>query len=261
MSWFQETSRSASSPRRWAVVLAWAGWMAGPAWADDVHVAVAANFVAPMQKLAVDFEKASGHKVVLVSGATGKFYAQIKNGAPFEVLLAADDDTPARLVAEGAAQPGTQFTYAIGKLVLWSAQPGLVDEQGAVLKRTDLHHLAIANPKLAPYGAAGLETLKKLGLLDAWQARFVQGENISQTYQFVASGNAELGFVALSQVWRDGQITAGSAWVVPSAYYAPIRQDAVLLNPGAGRPAAQALLKFLKGDAAKAVILSYGYAL
>jgi len=235
--------------------------MAGPAWADDVHVAVAANFVAPMQKLAVDFEKASGHKVVLVSGATGKFYAQIKNGAPFEVLLAADDDTPARLVAEGAAQPGTQFTYAIGKLVLWSAQPGLVDEQGAVLKRTDLHHLAIANPKLAPYGAAGLETLKKLGLHEAWQARLVQGENISQTYQFVASGNAELGFVALSQVWRDGQITAGSAWVVPSAYYAPIRQDAVLLNPGAGRPAAQALLKFLKGDAAKAVILSYGYAL
>lgn len=233
----------------------------GSAWADEVQVAVAANFAAPLQKIAAEFEKSTGHKVVVSAGSTGKFYAQIKNGAPFEVLLAADDETPARLVAEGAAQTGSPFTYAVGKLVLWSAQPGLVDDQGAVLKRSDLQHLSLANPKLAPYGAAGVETLKKLGVYEAWQARIVQGENITQAHQFVATGNAELGFVALSQVARDGKIASGSGWVVPPNYYTPIRQDAVLLNPGKGKPAAEALLKYLKGDAARAVILSYGYSL
>lgn len=248
-----------SAHRVLLLVMAWAG--AASAWADDVQVAVAANFTAPLQKMAADFERSTAHKLVISSGATGKFYAQIKNGAPFEVLLAADDETPTKLVNEGAAQPGTQFTYAIGKLVLWSAQPGLVDEQGAVLKRTDLQHLSLANPKLAPYGAAGIETLKKLGLFDAWQGRIVQGENITQAYQFVASGNAELGFVALSQVIKDGKIGSGSGWIVPASYYTPIRQDAVLLNPGKGKPAAEALLKFLKSEEAKAVILSYGYSL
>lgn len=232
-----------------------------PVLADEVQVAVAANFAAPLQKIAGEFEKVTGHKVVVSAGSTGKFYAQIKNGAPFEVLLAADDETPARLVAEGAAQTGSQFTYAIGKLVLWSAQPGLVDDQGAVLKRTDLQHLSLANPKLAPYGAAGVETLKKLGVYEAWQAKVVQGENITQAHQFVATGNAELGFVALSQVIKDGKIGSGSGWVVPPSYYTPIRQDAVLLHAGKGKPAAEALLKYLKGDAAKAVILSYGYSL
>lgn len=255
-------SKLSGAKRMFLVGVAVAAFCAmGSACADEVQVAVAANFAAPLQKIAAEFEKSTGHKVVVSAGSTGKFYAQIKNGAPFEVLLAADDETPAKLVAEGAAQTGSPFTYAIGKLVLWSAQPGLVDDQGAVLKRSDLQHLSLANPKLAPYGAAGVETLKKLGLYDAWQARIVQGENITQAHQFVATGNAELGFVALSQIIKDGKIASGSGWVVPPSYYTPIRQDAVLLNPGKGKPAAEALLKYLKGDAAKAVILSYGYSL
>jgi len=229
------------------------------AYADQVQVAVAANFIAPMQKIAAAFEKDSGYKVVLVSGATGKFYAQIKNGAPFEVFLAADTATPARLEEEGDAVSGSRFTYAIGKLALWSAQPGYVDGAGEVLKRGAFAHLAIANPKLAPYGAAAVETLKALQLFEAVQAKFVEGENIAQAQQFVASGNAELGFVALSQISEDGKITSGSAWIVPAQLHAPLRQDAVLLAKGKGRPAATALLDYLKSDKARALIKSAGY--
>ena len=229
------------------------------AFGDEVQVAVAANFTAPAKIIAADFEKQTGHKATLSFGGTGKFYAQIRNGAPFEVLLAADDETPAKLEKEGAAIPGTRFTYAIGRLVLWSAKPGYVDDKGEVLKKGEFRHLAIANPKLAPYGAAAIESLTALKLIEAVQPKFVQGENIAQTQQFVATGNAELGFIALSQVMKDGKITEGSAWLVPATLHQPIRQDAIILQPGKGKPAAEAWLKYLKGESARAVIKSFGY--
>jgi len=235
--------------------------LSAPLLAAEVQVAVAANFTAPMQKIAADFEKATGHKAALSFGATGKFYAQIKNGAPFEVLLAADDETPAKLEKEGFAVNGSRFTYAIGQLALWSAKPGYVDDKGAVLKQGAFDHLALANPKLAPYGAAAVETLTKLGLLGSIESKFVQGENIAQTFQFISTGNAELGFVALSQVYEGGKLKSGSGWLVPSALHTPIRQDAVVLTPGKDNPAVAALLKFLKTDQARAVIKSYGYEL
>ena len=229
------------------------------ACAADVQVAVAANFPAPMQAIAAGFERATGHKAQLAFGSTGKFYAQIRNGAPFDVLLAADDETPARLEKEGLAVGGSRFTYSIGQLALWSAKPGYVDDKGEVLKQGAFGHLAIANPKLAPYGAAAVESLDKLGLLAALQPKFVQGENIEQTFQFVSTGNAELGFVALSQVFDGGKLKSGSAWVVPPSLHAPIRQDAVLLARGKGNPAALTLLKYLKEDKARAIIKAYGY--
>ena len=231
------------------------------AHADEVQVAVAANFTAPMQQIAALFEKDTGHKALLAFGATGKFYAQIANGAPFEVLLAADDETPARLEKEGLGVAGSRFTYAIGKLVLWSASPDLVDAGGAVLKTGNFKHLALANPKTAPYGAAAMEVMGKLGVLPALQPRFVQGENISQTQQFIVSGNAELGFVALSQVFKDGKLGSGSMWMVPANLYEPLLQDAVLLAKGRDKAAPVALLAYLKGDKARAVIKSYGYEL
>lgn len=231
------------------------------AHAGEVPVAVAANFTAPMQKIAAAFEQATGHKAVLSFGATGKFYAQIKNGAPFQVLLSADDTTPARLEQEGQAVQGSRFTYAVGRLVLWSPREGYVDDQGQVLKAGDFTYLAVANPKLAPYGLAAVQTLEKLGLGERLQPRFVTGENIAQTYQFVATGNAQLGFVALSQVMEGGKIAKGSAWQVPEALHDPIRQDAVLLATGKDQPAAIALMKFLRSDAAREVIRAYGYGL
>lgn len=230
------------------------------AHADELSVAVAANFISPMKQIAADFEKDTGHKLILSYGATGKFYAQIKNGAPFEVLLSADDATPSRLAKEDVAVEGSQFTYAIGKLVLWSTKPAMVDSQGLVLKNGSFNHIALANPKLAPYGAAAVQTLQALGVYDDLAPKFVTGENIAQTHQFVSSGNALLGFVALSQVLVDGKIE-GSSWVVPSTLYAPIRQDAIILAKGKGKPAAESLMHYLKSDKASAVIQSFGYAL
>ncbi|MFZ4538180.1 molybdate ABC transporter substrate-binding protein [Propionivibrio sp.] len=229
------------------------------AHADEVQVAVAANFTAPMQQIAVMFEKDTGHKALLAFGSTGKFYAQIVNGAPFEVLLAADDETPIRLEKEGLGVAGSHFTYAIGKLVLWSANPDLVDAGGAVLKTGNFKHLALANPKTAPYGAAAMEAMGKLGVLPALEPRFVQGDSITQAHQFVVSGNAELGFVALSQVFKEGKLSSGSMWAVPANLYAPILQDAVLLGKGKDKPAPVALMAYLKGEKARAVIKSYGY--
>ncbi|MCC9598431.1 molybdate ABC transporter substrate-binding protein [Rubrivivax sp. JA1055] len=229
------------------------------AHAEEVQVAVAANFTAPAQKIAAQFEKDTGHVAKLSFGATGKFYAQITNGAPFEVLLSADDETPAKLEKEGQAAPGTRFTYAIGTLVLWSAQPGVVDAQGAVLKSGHFERVAIANPKTAPYGAAAVETMKALGVFDAVTPKLVQGENIAQAYQFVATGNAPLGFVALSQVFEDGALKSGSAWIVPAKLHQPIRQDAVVLAKGAANPAAKAWLAYLKSEKALTVIRAYGY--
>ncbi|MDP1529260.1 MAG: molybdate ABC transporter substrate-binding protein [Rhodoferax sp.] len=229
----------------------------GMAHAGQAHIAVASNFVAPMKTLASQFEQATGHTLTLSSGATGKFYAQIKHGAPFDVLLAADDDTPARLVREGDGN--TRFTYAIGRLALWSAKPELLDGTDAVLKQNRFRRLAIASPKLAPYGAAAGEVLAKLKLTDSVQGKFVIGENIAQTYQFVASGNAELGFVALSQVMQGSRLVGGSVWMVPATLHTPIRQDAVLLKHGANNAAARALLDYLKTPAAQTIIRSYGY--
>jgi molybdate transport system substrate-binding protein len=228
--------------------------------ADELSVAVAANFKAPAEAIADEFKKATGHKVLLSPGATGALATQIKNGAPFQVFLAADSVTPAKLIQEALAVDGTQFTYAVGKLVLWSARQGLVDEGGGILEKTDaFQHIAIANPQTAPYGAAAIEVLAQRKLLDTVRPKFVQGENIAQTYQFVASGNAELGFVALSQVFKEGKISVGSGWVVPQELYSPLRQDAVLLTRGKDSAAAKVWLEFLRGEAAGAIIASYGY--
>lgn len=244
---------------RFALALLAAVVTSSSAWADDVQVAVAANFTAPIQAIAKEFEKDTGHRLVTAFGATGQFYAQIKNGAPFEVFLAADDTTPAKLEAEGDTVKGSRFTYAIGTLALWSAKDGYVDAEGNVLKQNQFQHLAIANPKAAPYGLAATQVLQKLNLTDATRAKLVEGQNITQAYQFVATGNAELGFVALSQIYQEGKITRGSAWVVPAALHEPIRQDAVILAKGKDNPAAQALVDYLKGPKAAAVIAAYGY--
>jgi len=231
------------------------------AHADEVQVAVAANFTAPIQAIAADFEKDTGHKLIASYGATGQFYTQIKNGAPFEVFLAADDTTPAKLEKEGDTVAGSRFTYAIGTLALWSAKEGYVDDKGEVLKANQYQHLSIANPNAAPYGLAATEVLDKLKLTEATKAKIVEGQNISQAYQFVSTGNAELGFVALSQIYKDGKVTSGSAWIVPSALYSPIKQDAVVLAKGKDNAAAKALMDYLKGPKAAAIIKSYGYAL
>lgn len=238
--------------------LATAVWV-GAAHADTVAVAVASNFTAPMQKIAMEFEKDTGHKAQLSFGATGKFYAQIHHGAPFGVLLAADATTPEKLVKEGKAEAASRLTYAVGKLVLWSKDAGYVDNKGEVLKQNAFQHLAIANPKLAPYGMAAQQTLHKLGLLAQIQPKWVQGENISQTYQFAATGNAQLGFVALSQVMENGKIQSGSAWMVPAAMHDPIRQDAIILSHAKDNVAAKALMDYLKRDKARAIITAYGY--
>ncbi|AGZ35964.1 molybdate ABC transporter substrate-binding protein [Pseudomonas sp. SWI6] len=229
------------------------------AWADEVQVAVAANFTAPIQAIAKDFEKDTGHKLVAAYGATGQFYAQIKNGAPFDVFLSADDSTPAKLEHEQEIVPGSRFTYAVGTLALWSAKEGYVDAEGEVLKKNDFKHLSIANPKTAPYGLAATQVLDRLGLKEATQSKIVEGQNITQAFQFVSTGNAELGFVALSQIYKDGKVSNGSAWIVPSNLHAPIRQDAVILKKGKDNAAAKALVAYLKGPKAAAVIKSYGY--
>lgn len=233
----------------------------GTAQADEVQVAVAANFSAPIQAIAADFEKDTGHKLVASYGATGQFYTQIKNGAPFEVFLSADDTTPQKLESEGATVKGSRFTYAIGTLALWSAKAGYVDAEGQVLKDNHFQHLSIANPKAAPYGLAATQVLAKLGLTDQVKGKLVEGQNITQAYQFVSTGNAELGFVALSQIYKDGKVTGGSAWIVPADMHDPIKQDAVILDKGKDNPAAKALVDYLKGPKAATVIKSYGYQL
>ena len=230
------------------------------ALAETVHVAVAANFVEPLKNISGQFEQATGHKVMITGGSTGKIYAQIKNGAPYDLFLAADAKTPARLEQENAIVPGSRFTYAIGKLALWSAKPDYVDQHGEILKKQSFNHIAIAAPKLAPYGLAAMQTLEKMGLDKTLQPQIVQGENIGQTYQFIASGNAELGFVALSQIYKDGKLKNGSAWIVDTSYYQPILQDAVMLERAKNNVAATELMHYLKSDVAHKVLRSYGYA-
>lgn len=233
--------------------------MAGTLHAAEAQVAVAANFAEPIKAVATVLEKTTGHTLRITVGATGGLYAQIRNGAPFDVLLSADTKTPVQLETDGLAQPGSRFTYATGKLVLWSADPARVDAEGAVLKGDGFRKLAIANPKTAPYGAAAVEVINKLGLSATLTPRLVQGESIGQTYNFVHTGNAEIGFVAMSQVLEGGRLKGGSMWVVPQTLYAPIRQDAVLLKRAAGNEAALALMKRLQSPDIKALIRSFGY--
>ncbi len=228
--------------------------------AASVQVAVAANFAQPMQKIAETFEADTGHKAVLSIGSTGRFYAQIRNGAPFELLLAADDETPLKLEAQGLGVKGSSFIYATGRLVLWSARPNFVDDKGAILARGGYNKLAIADPRLAPYGSAAVEVLQKMNL-SRLQATAVQAENIGQAFQFVQSGNADIGFIALSQVMQDGKIGQGSAWLVPVGMHSPIRQAAVLLVKGKDNPAAAALAAYLRGDKARTIIRRHGYEL
>jgi molybdate transport system substrate-binding protein len=242
-----------------AAALVWAE--AGLAQAGTVQIAAAANFSAPMKRIAADFENDTGHKASVSYGATGKFYAQIKSGAPFDLFLSADDETPTRLEAQGDAVAASRFTYAVGRLVLWSASANLVDAKGEVLKNGNFAKLALASPQLAPYGAAAVETLNKLGLFAALSPKFVQGESIGQTYTFVATGNAALGFVALSQVFENGKIKNGSGWIVPADLHTPLRQDAIMLAKGKNNPAAMAFMAFLKSEKTRAVIRSYGYEL
>ena len=247
------------SPPRPLLALALAA-LAVAAQADEVQVAVAANFSAPAQKIAAAFEHDTGNTVKLSFGATGKFYAQIEAGAPFDVLVAADQATPEKLVAEGKGIAETHRTYAIGKLVLWSADPALVDAAGAVLKTDRFKHLSVADAKLAPYGEAAKETLAALKLTDAVQSRIVTAENIGQAYQFIATGNAELGFVALGQVQPpDGTKVPGSMWLVPENLYTPLKQDVVVVAATKVKPAATAFVDYLASDKARAVIKAYGY--
>lgn len=227
--------------------------------AAEVKVAVAANFSAPMQKIADAFARQTGHRAVLSPAATGQLYAQVRHGAPFEVFIAADEATPARLEREGLAVAGSRFTYAVGRLALWSSRIGVVDPRGDVLRAGGLDRVALANPKLAPYGAAAVSVMASLGVSETLRPRLVQGDNIAQAFQFVATGNATAGFVALSQVMIDGQMHPGSVWVVPAALHPPIRQDAVLLQRGRDNPAATALLSFLRSEAARTLIRTHGY--
>ncbi|MBP0614165.1 molybdate ABC transporter substrate-binding protein [Jiella mangrovi] len=229
--------------------------LSGPARAGTTVVAVAANFTEPAKEIAEAFTKETGDDVELSFGSTGALYAQIGQGAPYEVLLAADDERPRRAVAEGLAVKGSQFTYAIGTLALFSPDPNRVTGP-KTLEAGAFQRLAIANPKTAPYGVAAVETMKALGLYDRLSDKIVQGNSIAQTYQFVSTGNAELGFVALSQIAGN---TKGSRWVVPEEDHAPIRQDAVLLSPGDGNKAARLFLDFLKGPQAKKIIEKFGY--
>ena len=227
--------------------------------AETTLVAVASNFTKPMTEIAAEFEKATGHTAKLSFSSSGKFVSQIENGAPFEVFLSADESSPLRLEKDGFAVSGSTRTYAIGKLVLWSSIPGYIDDQGAILTNGKFEHIALADPKLAPYGAAAVDYLNQKKLLEKLQPFMVMGENISQTHQLISSGNVELRFIALSQVSEKGKITSGSGWIVPQNFYAPMKQDAVLLKTGDENPAAKALLDYLKSASALAIIKKYGY--
>ncbi len=224
--------------------------------ADEIRLAVASNFSDTIKVLSQRFTAATGHKVTVSLGSTGKHYAQIKHGAPFHAFFAADSRRPKLLESEQVALPGSRFTYAVGKIVLWSPKAGYVDADTQVLKQGKFRHLAIANPKLAPYGKAAREILQTREIWNQLRGRMVRGENIGQTFQFVKSGNAELGFVAYSQVKRPGQPLTGSIWIVPQSLYSPIRQQAVLLKDN---PPARAFMQFVRSKQALEVIQAYGY--
>ena len=239
-----------------ALGIATASLIGTNAFAAQTNIAVAANFTDAAKEIAVAFKQKTGHEAVLSFGSSGQFYTQITQDAPFQIMLSADEERPKKLVSDGLAVPDSVFTYAIGKLVLWSKNANLVKGE-ATLKGGTFAKLSICNPVAAPYGAAAVETMKSLNLYDTLQPKFVEGANITQAFQFVATGNAEIGFVALSQL--RGNI-GGSRWLVPQNLYKPIKQDAVLLKKGAGNEAATAFMAFLKGPEARAIIEKYGYA-
>lgn len=226
--------------------------------AAEVKAAVSANFTAAIKKITPLYEQKTGNKLLASFGATGQIYAQISNGAPFDVFLSADDTTPKKLIAEDKAVESSYFVYARGRLALWSNTPDYVDDQGAVLKSERFDKIAIANPKTAPYGQAAIETLTALKLLEQLQPKFVTGENIAQAQQFISSGNVPLGFVALAQVNALPAAERGSYWVVPADLHQPIEQSAVLLKSDNSR-AAESFLAFLKSPVAIAVIRELGY--
>jgi molybdate transport system substrate-binding protein len=228
--------------------------------ADEVRVAVATNFAEVVEKIKPGFEKRTGHRLLLVSGSTGKLYAQIKNGAPLDVFLSADAQTPQRLVAQGDAVADSRFTYALGRLVLWSATPTAVGADGAAtLQAATFRHLAIANPQLAPYGMAAIEVLRELKIWDVLQPKLVYAQNIGHTFSMVASGNAELGLIAASSLAGAGSAVKGSSWLVPANLHAPIRQDVVLLQRGRNNAGARAFLAELKTPDVRKTIESFGY--
>ena len=227
--------------------------------AAEINVAVSANFSIVLKEIAVEFQKDTGHQLAITPGATGKFYAQISNGAPFDVFLSADDETPRKLVQEGKAIAASQFTYAIGRLALWSPSPDLVDKNADILKTDKFKYIAIANAKLAHYGQAAVQTMQKLGVLTKIEPRVVQGESIAQTFQFVSTGNAQLGFVALSQIFENGKIKTGSAWVVPEEMHEQLKQDAVVLQSCKSMSVCQALMEYLNSEKVKKMMASYGY--
>ncbi len=231
-----------------------------PALAGTVQVATASNFSQPLRLLAQAFEKHHRHKVRISTGSTGKLYAQIRHGAPYHLFLAADQKRPERLEREGLALPGSRFTYAVGQLALWAPGQPFRGEARALIRQADLRRFSIANPKTAPYGAAARQTLKAMGLWESLQGRLVRGENIAQTFQFVASRAAEMGFVAYSQLSAEAK-SNGYHWVVPQTLHDPIRQDAVLLKRGAENPAARAFHAFLQSDSARNLIRAQGYRL
>ena len=239
------------------IVIATTTILVSRAQADTTNVAVAANFTDAATEIAVLFAETTDHEAILSFGATGQLYAQITQSAPFEILLAADDVRPTLAVAEGNGVDGSVFTYAVGQLVLYSTEEAMVTGP-ETLEGGNFERIAIANPETAPYGKAAIETLQSLGVLDALQSKIVQGQNIGQAYQFVETGNAELGFVALGQV---SQTDTGSRWIVPQEHYQPIRQDAVLLKTGEANPAANAFIAFLQSEEAASIIEKYGYAL
>ena len=240
-----------------ALVAALGAFLASSAEAAQTHIAVAANFTEPAKEIAALFNQKTGHEAVLSFGASGAFFTQITHGAPFEVFLSADSERPKAAVNGGFALAYSLFTYAIGKLVLWSRVIDVTDGEAA-LKAGQFQKLSIANPVAAPYGTAAVEAMKALGLYDALQPKIVQGNSIAQAFQFVDTRNAEVGFVALSQLYG---VTAGTRWEVPQTLYSPIRQDAVLLKTGADSEASKAFLEFLKGPEARAIIERFGYAL
>jgi len=244
-----------------AAILVLCGLMSSPVRAGEVSVAVASNFAAPMERIAALFQKESGHTVKVSPGASGKLYGLIRNKAPFDVFLSADEEMPKSLMQEGVAVGGSRFVYATGRLVLWSAQPGLVDEKGAVLNKGNFNRLAIANPRFSPYGVAAKETLGKLTMWNAMQGKLDKGEDVTQTYQLAATEKDDLVFIALAQIMRDGKVSEGSWWLVPSELHKPIRQSAVLLSHAKDEAAAKAFLAFLKSEKARAVMRSFGYEL
>lgn len=231
-----------------------------PAFAEQMLVAVAANFIPPFREIAVEFEKSTGHQLQVSGGSSGNFYTQIKNGAPFDVFFSADNERPKKLEDEGLGVKDSRFTYAIGRLVLWSSNADLVKGE-ETLRSKNFKRLAIANPKTAPYGVAAMQTMQKLGLWESLQPHIVMGESIGQTIGFIESGNAHLGFVALSQIMDPKIKGKGSRWDVPTHLHEPIQQDVILLTKGKDNPAAKSLLDFMGGPQAKAIIERYGYEL